>query len=228
MRPGRYDSLEFEESKQDLFFMLREAERDVWGVMRDYQRGSYKRMLELLLKAEQEEELELVNIVRDDKLHKAGFSPITINTRVGKITISRPRLREQIYESEVLPKYTKNETAILNLITDLYSIGISTRKMEIGLRNILGRYGISAGSVSNITKKIIPEITAFHKKKIEDKYVYLYLDGLTMTIQGNDGKGKKNYLLTNRIWGRHEGDKRGYRFCCGEERVLRELEWIFI
>jgi putative transposase len=195
MRPGRYDSLEFEESKQDLFFMLREAQRDVWGVMKEYQRDRYKRMLELLLIAEQEEELELVTIVRDDKLYRSGFKPITINTSLGKITISRPRLREQIYESRVLPNYTKSETAILNLITDLYSLGISTRKMEIGLRNILGRYGISAGSVSNITKRLIPEMSAFHKKAIEDKYVYLYLDGLTMTIQGNDSKGKKYYLL---------------------------------
>lgn len=195
MRPGRYDILEFEESKQDLFFMLREAQRDVWGVMKEYQRDRYKRMLELLLVAEQEEELELVNIVREDKLYRSGFKPITINTSLGKITISRPRLREQVYESRVLPNYTKSETAILNLITDLYSLGISTRKMEMGLRNILGRYGISAGSVSNITKQIIPEMETFHKKPIEDKYVYLYLDGLTMAIQGNDGKGKKYYLL---------------------------------
>lgn len=195
MRPGRYDSLEFEGSKQDLFFMLREAQRDVWGVMKERQRNDYKRVLELLLKAEQEEELELANIVREDILHKAGFKPITINTTLGKITISRPRLREQIYESRVLPKYTKNETAILNVITDLYLVGVSTRKMEMGLRNILGRYGISAGSVSNITKQIIPEIEAFHNRPIEDKYVYLYLDGLRITVQGNDGKGRKYCLL---------------------------------
>ena len=34
MRHGRYDSLEFEIGKQDLCFMLKEAEQDVWGVLR--------------------------------------------------------------------------------------------------------------------------------------------------------------------------------------------------
>ncbi len=195
MRPGRYDSLEFEVSKQNLSFMLKEAERDLWGVLRDHRRNSFKKMLELLLGTEQEEQLEIINLPRDEKIYKAGFKPITINTTDGRITIERPRLRKQLYESRVLPKYTKNEDAILNLIQDLYLLGISTRKMEHALKEILGRYGISPTGVSNITNKIIPEIESFHKRPIEDKYVYLYLDGITITIRTNDGKGKKYILL---------------------------------
>lgn len=195
MRPGRYDNLEFEIGKQDLCFMLKEAEQDVWGVLRGHQRDSFKKMLELLLNAEQDQELELINIPRDNPIYRSGFKPITINTTIGRVTISRPRLRKQLYESKILPKYTKNEEAILNLIRDLYLVGVSTRKMELALRNILGRYGISAGSVSNITSEIIPEIEAFHKRTIEDTYIYLYLDGITITVNGNDGKGKKYILL---------------------------------
>ena len=42
MRPGRYDSLDFEKSKQNLSFMLREAESDFWGFMRENQRKGFK------------------------------------------------------------------------------------------------------------------------------------------------------------------------------------------
>lgn len=195
MRRGRYDSLEFEIGKQDLCFMLKEAEQDVWSVLRGHQRGSFKKMLELLLNAEQDQELELINIPRDNPIYRSGYKPITINTTIGRVMINRPRLREQLYESKVLPKYTKNEESILNLIRDLYLVGVSTRKMEVALRNILGRYGISAASVSNITGQVIPEIESFHKRPIEDIYVYLYLDGITITVAGNDGKGKKYILL---------------------------------
>ncbi|MBM3252911.1 MAG: IS256 family transposase [Candidatus Omnitrophica bacterium] len=195
MRAGKYDILEFEASKQDLSFMLREAERNVWGVLRGYRQNSFKKMLELLLQAEQEEQLEIINLLREEKIHKSGFKPITINTTDGKLTIERPRLRRQLYESKVLPKYTKNEESILNLIQDLYLLGISTRKMERALREILGKYGISPSSVSNITARIIPQIETFHKRPIEDKYVYLYLDGIAITIHGNDGKGKRYILL---------------------------------
>ena len=195
MRPGRYDSLEFEKSKQDLYFMLKEAERDVWSVMRGQRRKTFKEMLELLLDAEQEEQLEIINLPRDEKIYRSGFKPITLNTTDGRITLERPRLRKQLYDSKVLPKYTRSEEAILNLIQDLYLLGISTRKMERALREILGKYGISAGSVSNITGRIIPEIEAFHKRSIEDKYVYLYFDGISITIQVNGGKGKRYILL---------------------------------
>ena len=195
MRPGRYDSLEFEESKQDFHFMLREAERDVWGFLKEHRRNTFKDMLELLLSTEQKEQLEIINLPRDEKIYRSGFKPITINTKDGRITIERPRLRRQLYESRVLPKYTKNEDAILSLIQDLYLLGISTRKMERALEELLGRYGISATGVSNITNRIIPEIESFHRRPIEDKYVYLYLDGITITIRSTDGKGRKYLLL---------------------------------
>jgi putative transposase len=192
MRPGRYDKLNFEESKQDFTYMLKEAERDLWGFMKDHQRKSYKKTLELLLMHEQKEQLDLIDT--DEDISRAGFSPITLKTTLGSITIDRPRLRKQAYDSMILPKYTKNEETILELICNLYLAGVSTRKVETALRSILGKYGISAGSVSKITERIIPEIEAFHKKDIEDKYIYLYLDGVSFSVIGNDNK-KKRYMF---------------------------------
>ena len=112
---------------------------------------------------------------------------------------AQPRLREQFYESRILPNYTKNEEALLELICNLYLVGVSTRKVETGLRSILGKYGISAGSVSKITERIIPEIEFFHKRDIEDNYIYLYLDGVTFSAIGNDNKKKKYIFLPTRL-----------------------------
>jgi transposase-like protein len=121
MRPGRYDKLNFEESKQDFAFMLKEAERDLWSFMKDSQRKSYKKTLELLLMHEQKEQLDLIDT--DKNISRADFSPITLKTTLGEIVIERPRLRKQIYESMILPKYTKNEEALLELICNLYLVG---------------------------------------------------------------------------------------------------------
>lgn len=193
MRPGRYDKLNFEESKQDFAFMLKEAENDLWGFMRENQKMSFKKTLELLLMYEQKEQLDLVE--PEEKIYRAGFSPITINTTLGQIIIERPRLRDQFYESAILPNYTKNEEAILELICNLYLVGVSTRKVETALRSILGKYGISAGSVSKITERIIPEIDSFHKRPLGDNYIYLYLDGVCLSVIGNDNKKKKYIFL---------------------------------
>lgn len=193
MRPGRYDSLNFEESKQNFAYMLKEAENDLWEFMRENQRMSFKKTLELLLMCEQKEQLELIE--PDEKVYRAGFSSITVKTTLGHIVIERPRLREQVYESTILPNYTKNEEALLELICNLYLVGVSTRKVEVGLRSILGKYGISAGSVSKITERIVPEIESFHKRPIEDKYIYLYLDGVSFSVIGNDNKKKRYTFL---------------------------------
>ena len=59
------------------------------------------------------------------------------------------------------------------------------------LSGINGQMTNLLGSVSNITGQIIPEIESFHKRPIEDKYIYLYLDGITITVNGNGGKGQR-------------------------------------
>lgn len=194
MRPGRYDKLNFEESKQNFAFMLKEAGHNLWGFMRENQKMTFKKTLELLLMHEQKEQLDLI-INTEEKPYRAGFKPITIKTTLGSIVIERPRLRKQAYESNILPNYTKNEEALLELICNLYLVGVSTRKVEVGLRSILGKYGISAGSVSKITERIIPEIDSFHKRELEDKYIYLYLDGVCFSVIGNDNKKKKYTFL---------------------------------
>jgi len=193
----RYSVLKFEPDAQDLAFMLKEAEKDLWGFLRGDGRDHIKEVIEMLLRYEQQEHLELKRYERSGtrKGSRGGYSSITLKTSIGMITIERPRLREQTYKSKVLPLYTKNESQLLDLITNLYLTGISTRKMAKGLESILGVDGISASSVSVITNRIKGKIDGFHKRPLEDKYVFLYLDGLTMTVRGLDGKGRKYLLL---------------------------------
>ena len=197
MRPGRYDTLNFDAGKQNLTYMLKEAERDLWGFMREQSRINYKRLLEELLRFEQEEYLELESYERnpDRKGFRSGSTSITIKTSLGEIEIKRPRLRKQNYESKVLPKYTKNERQILELIANLYLVGVSTRKMKKGLEGILGKEGISSTQVSTITNRVKPEMNKFHRRDLEDKYVYLYLDGIVITIKGISGNGRKQVVL---------------------------------
>lgn len=193
----RYSVLKFEPDAQNLAFMLKEAEKDLWGFLRGDGRDHSKEVIEMLLRYEQQEHLELKRYERSGtrKGSRGGYSSITLKTSSGIITIERPRLRKQTYKSKVLPLYTKNESQILDLITNLYLAGISTRKMAKGLESILGVNGISASSVSVITNRIRGKIEEFHRRSLEDKYVFLYLDGLTMTVRGIDGKGRKYLLL---------------------------------
>lgn len=194
----RHSVLDFDPDAQDLDFMLREAERDLWGFLRKDQRAHGKMIVEYLLQEEQKEHLGLKRHERDKDGrdgYRAGFSRITIKTSLGEIEIRRPRLRIQTYVSRILPLYAKAEKHLLDLIANLYLVGVSTRKMAKGLESILGKARISAGAVSIITNRVKERIQAYHRRVLEDKYVFLYLDGLTITVQGLDGKGRKYMLL---------------------------------
>lgn len=194
----RHSVLDFDTDKQDLAFMLHEAARDLWGFVREEQKAYGKMVVEHLLQEEQKEHLGLKRYERGGEEragYRSGYSRIRIKTPLGEIEVKRPRLREQSYVSRILPLYAKAEKHLLDLIANLYLVGVSTRKMAKGLESILGKAGISAGAVSIITNRVKERIQAYHRRVLEDKYVYLYLDGLTITVQGLDGKGRKYMLL---------------------------------
>lgn len=194
----RHSVLDFDRDKQDLAFMLHEAARDLWGFYRDGLKAHGKMIIEYLLQEEQREHLALKRYERggsERKGYRAGYSRIRIKTTLGEIEIRRPRLRVQEYVSRILPLYTKAEKHLLDLVANLYLVGVSTRKMAKGLESLLGEAGISAGAVSTITDRVKEKIRTYHRRKLEDKYLFLYLDGITITVQGLDGKGRKYMLL---------------------------------
>lgn len=191
-----FNELNFE--KQNIFYALKELKEmnySIWEYMEEKSRQHYKFLLETLLEAEREEIIEERRKSKERKewIYKNSYSNITITTKLGSIEIKRPRLRKK-YRSDVLPQYNKNEESILKLISDLYVCGVSTRKMEKGLQEILG-HRISAGQISVITNRAQIEIDKFHKRKISDNYVYLYLDGIPIKAKGSQWENKKGYMI---------------------------------
>lgn len=191
-----YSELRFE--KQNIFSVLKDLKEmnyNIWEFVEDQNRKNYKFLLEFLLEAERKEMMEIMKKAGETRssFYRNGATSITITSKLGSIEIKRPRLRES-YESYVLPQYTKNEEAILKLISDLYVCGISTRKMETALQEILGRK-ISAGQISVITNRAKIELEKFHKHAIKDEYVYMYLDGIPIKAKSSQWEKKKGYMV---------------------------------
>ena len=62
------------------------------------------------------------------------------------------------------------------------------------MRPLLGD-GVSAQTVSNIAKSLDIEVNRFHNRKLEDKYLYLFLDGVMLKIKTGFGSKKKAILV---------------------------------
>jgi len=109
------------------------------------------------------------------KASRNGYKPRTLQTKYGKLELSKPQFREFPFETKVFEKYSRVETAILNAVAESYLQGVSTRRMK-KIMTALGVGEISAFSVSRITKELDEKVKEFLSKPIEHEIPYLLVD----------------------------------------------------
>lgn len=69
--------------------------------------------------------------------------------------------------------------------------------------------GISAQTISNIAKSLDEQVRRYNKRRIEDKYLYLLLDGIVLKSKTGFGTKKKVVLIANGrdVHGKRELDR---------------------
>lgn len=131
-----------------------------------------------------------------------------------------PRARQRIVDSDILEKYRRRQGHINQLVRDMFLAGVSTRRVGEVLEPILGE-AISASTVSNILKALQREVAAFHSRKIEDHFVYLLLDGITLRVKRVQGVQKKLVLVAYGIDSRGKRQLIAFRLATAES----EAQW---
>jgi transposase-like protein len=104
-----------------------------------------------------------------------------------------PRVRRGCFAVKVLERYARRAKRIDELIRRMYLNGVSTREVGEVLHYFLG-VGVSAATVSRLTKEIDGEVEAFHRRLLGDDYIGLLLDGLTLKSR-ELGRGEKRLVL---------------------------------
>jgi len=116
------------------------------------------------------------------KASRNGYKPRTLQTKYGKLELSKPQFREFPFETKVFEKYSRVETAILNAVAESYLQGVSTRRMK-KIMTALGVGEISAFSVSRITKELDEKVKEFLSKPIEHEIPYLLVDATYFKVR---------------------------------------------
>ena len=129
-----------------------------------------KEKLEALMRIEHDQYLE------ENPGIKNGSYKRNLKTKYGELRqLSVPRNRDNTFHSAVIES---NKTVGLEeLITSLYSNGVSTRRISAILKDILNnRY--SPSSISRITDLTLEEVNKFVNRKLDKRYIAVMLDGL--------------------------------------------------
>ena len=101
------------------------------------------------------------------------------DTRVGSIELAIPKLRKGSYfPGWLLEPRRRSERALVQVVTECYLRGVSTRRVE-GLVQAMGLRGISKSQVSELAKELDQVVESFRKRPLDQgPYTCLWLDAM--------------------------------------------------
>jgi putative transposase len=113
-----------------------------------------------------------------------GYRGRRWDTRVGSIGLHIPKLRSGSYfPSWLLTPRRRAERALVNVVTQAYVEGVSTRRVE-DLVQTLGIEGISKSQVSEIAKSLDEEVERFRRRPLDGgPYRVVSLDALALRVR---------------------------------------------
>src|SRR3984893_14478716 len=178
--------LDFAEWKE--FFEIEMAER---------LRTQLKALIEQALEAERDYHLQLNYYERAPRCrldYRNGYYFRDFLTQLGRLAGVRiPRTRKG-FRSQVLPRYQRRQAAVNQLIREAFLRGISTRQVSDVLQPVLGET-YSAMTISNVTRQLNTAVQQFHRGPLLDEYLYLFLDGIVLTVRDSAGKVRRRMIL---------------------------------
>jgi putative transposase len=168
------------------------------GELNDFLSNLFKRGVEKMLEGELTEHLGYDKHDPEGKgtgNSRNGKNRKLIKTESGEVVIEVPRDRNAEFEPLIVPKRQKVIDKIESVVISLYARGMSTRDIEQQIKDIYG-VTISSSSVSNITDQIIADVIAWQKRPLEDTYLIVWMDGISIKVR-HEGKiiNKSVYLI---------------------------------
>lgn len=133
-----------------------------------------------------------------DKGHKNKRNGKTIKklrSTVGDLWVETPRDRNSGFEPTIVAKRQRELSSGLDdQIIALYAQGNSIEDVRRLLKKMLG-VDISAGKISQITDKVLPEIELWKNRPLLDFYPIIYLDAIHFKVR-NEGRYQTNAFYT--------------------------------
>jgi len=129
------------------------------------------------------------------KNKRNGKSVKKVLTNSGEIYVETPRDRNGDFEPELIAKRERHLSSGLDeQILALYAQGNSVEDVRRLLKTMFG-VEISAGKISMITDKVLPEIENWRNRELQSFYPIVYLDAIHFKVR-NEGKYSTHAFYT--------------------------------
>lgn len=171
-----------------------ESVEDMQNALRDI----FGPMFEGLLKGELNHHLGYGSNSKEEKTttnRRNGTTPKTLKTTMGPVEINSPRDRDGSFEPQIIPKRTKDVSAIEGKVLSMYARGMSQRDISKTIEEIYG-FEVSHQMISDITDTILPEVEEWRNRPLKQCYPFLFVDCMYVTVRSEyESKEEAVYVI---------------------------------
>jgi putative transposase len=147
-----------------------------------------------------------------------GYRPRPFETRLGGLELQIPKLRQGSYLPSFINPRRRWEKAFVNVVSEAYVLGVSTRKVE-SLVEAMGAKGISKSEVSRMAVELDKQVSAFRERRLDAvKWPYVWLDALYIKVRENGNVVSKAVLVAYGV------NELGEREVLGVDVAASEME----
>lgn len=93
-----------------------------------------------------------------------------------------------------MDRYQGRQESVNELVREAFLRGISTRQVGEVLEPVLGE-AYAAQTVSRIAQGLDQAVARYHRRRLRDEYVYLFLDGVVLKVRDGRGKVRRRGVL---------------------------------
>jgi len=136
--------------------------------------------------------------------YRNGYYERDFVTRFGTIRLRIARTREKSFLPVGLRRFQRRAEEVSLLIREAFLRGISTRQVGRVVASITGET-VSAQTVSKLTRDLDEAVRQFHQARLNDDYVYLFLDGVSLRVRRPGGRKQVQMLVAYGI--RQDGSR---------------------
>jgi putative transposase len=136
--------------------------------------------------------------------YRNGYYERDFVTRFGTIRLRIARTREKSFLPVGLRRFQRRAEEVSLLIREAFLRGISTRQVGRVVATITGET-VSAQTVSKLTRDLDEAVRQFHQARLNDDYVYLFLDGVSLRVRRPSGRKQVQMLVAYGI--RQDGSR---------------------
>ncbi|SFV08614.1 IS256 family transposase [Alicyclobacillus macrosporangiidus] len=147
-----------------------------------------EQVLNRVLQAQVTEQLKAAPYERTDERqgYRNGTVPHTLTTRVGRLILRVPRVRNGEFSTELFARYQRSEQALVLAQMEMVINGVSTHKVAKITEELCGTE-FSKSTVSELCKRLDPIVHAWNNRSLrEHQYPFVFVDALVLRIREND------------------------------------------